>query len=200
MLTYKNNSDTLFVVLHEIYGVNDHIKTVSESLARRGFDVICPDMLHLDKPFVYEKERDAYQFFMQNIGFKSAAQSVSAILYNMSAGYKHIYLLGYSIGATIGWLCCSTIAKCDGLIGYYGSRIRDYLDTVPQYPVLLFFAEQESSFNTKELQQKMLNHPNIEVHIMNGCHGFDDPFSKNYNALSSKESKTLLEGFISSHS
>ena len=32
MLTYQNNSDTAIVVLHEIYGVNQHIRDVCERL------------------------------------------------------------------------------------------------------------------------------------------------------------------------
>ncbi|WDL97269.1 dienelactone hydrolase family protein [Alicyclobacillus sp. ALC3] len=40
MLTYRNNSSTVVVVLHEIYGVNDHMKQVCERLSETGYDVV----------------------------------------------------------------------------------------------------------------------------------------------------------------
>ncbi|HVI40046.1 MAG TPA: dienelactone hydrolase family protein [Anaerovoracaceae bacterium] len=56
MLTYQNSSDTLIVVLHEIYGINDHIAGVCQSLADSGYDVLCPDLLDGKPHYGYERE------------------------------------------------------------------------------------------------------------------------------------------------
>jgi dienelactone hydrolase len=41
----------LIVVLHEIYGINDHITKTCQDLADSGYDVVCPDLLD-GKPFL----------------------------------------------------------------------------------------------------------------------------------------------------
>lgn len=54
---------------------------------------------------------------------------------------------GFSVRATIAWLC-SAEKLIDGMVGYYGSRIRHYTEILPQ---MLFYLEKEHSFNVDEL-------------------------------------------------
>ena len=61
MLNFRNNSDTLIVVLHEIYGINDHITKTCQELADSGYDVVCPDLLDGKPFFDYAREEDAFQ-------------------------------------------------------------------------------------------------------------------------------------------
>lgn len=121
-----NNSDSVVVVLHEIYGINQHIQMVCKKLSIKGYDVICPNLIGLPKPFNYEAQEEAYQYFINNIGFDSAVQKIKQVIMQAKEKYKYIYLLGYSVGATIAWLCSGEKDMCSGIIGYYGSRIRDY--------------------------------------------------------------------------
>ncbi len=48
-----NNSDIAVIVVHEIYGINEHIKGVCERLAKSGYNVICPNLLKTDQPYSY---------------------------------------------------------------------------------------------------------------------------------------------------
>lgn len=196
MLRLVNNSDTIIVVLHEIYGINDHIVKVCQELHCSGFDVACPNLLGRDKPFSYNEEAAAYRHFMDNVGFKCAAKLVTDLLMKFRHQYRRILLIGYSVGATTGWLCCKDENICDGFIGFYGSRIRDYLDIVPKRPVLLFFPEEEKSFNTNELAAKLSYIKNIEVHILEGGHGFADPFSINFNQQLHNAAKAIMKRFL----
>jgi len=71
----------------------------------------------------------------------------------------------------------------DGVVGYYGSRIRDYIDVTAKCPVTLFFAAEEKSFDVETLV-KSLNKTNVDAQILEGGHGFSDPFNRNYCELS----------------
>ena len=84
---------------------------------------------------------------------------------------------------------------CDGIIGYYGSRIRDYMSITPKCPVLLIFPSEEKSFNVEEIVD-YLGKWNIDVHILSGKHGFSDPFSKNYCIQSFDEAEILVNSFL----
>lgn len=198
MFTIRNNSDTLVIVLHEIYGINPHISGVCSNIAELGYDVVCPDLLDGKPSFAYAQEGEAYQYFLNFVGFESSAKRITFLMRQEEKDYKRIFLMGYSIGATIAWLCTANNIKCDGMIGYYGSRIRDYMEISPKCPALLLFPEAEKSFDPKELQKELLEKQMVEVHIFKGTHGFADPFSIKYNEKSSGEANRMAEDFLAS--
>lgn len=190
-----DNSDSVIIVLHEIYGINQHIQMVCEKFSMSGYNVICPNLIGLTQPFNYDLEEEAYQHFMNNIGFDLAVLQVKQVMMQAKKQYRHIYLLGYSVGATIAWLCSGEENMCDGIIGYYGSRIRDYTNITPKCPTLLIFPSEENSFNVQELVNS-LEERNINVCLLNGKHGFSNPFSKNYCAQSFKKGEKLVDNFL----
>lgn len=209
MLNYHNGSDTLIVVLHEIYGINDHIADVCRALADSGYDVICPDLLDGRPAFDYAKEDEAYRYFMNFIGLEAAAKRVTFLLRQEESRYKHVIMLGYSVGATVAWLSGVYSVKgddsfhfggrfinCSGMICYYGSRIRDYTDVALKCPALLFFAEEEKSFDPAELKNELAGIEQTEIHILPGKHGFGDPYSEHYNEISAGEADRLAQDFI----
>ncbi|WP_396021049.1 dienelactone hydrolase family protein [Cytobacillus firmus] len=191
MMKRQSNSNSLILVLHEIYGINQHIKSFCELLSKQGFDVICPNLSERESPFEYSQEEAAYRHFMDHVGFASAAQKIKGLLSDVKDEYEKKYIIGFSVGATVAWLC-SEENGFDGIVGYYGSRIRDYLELTPQCPIMLFFPEEEQSFNVDELLLT-LEKKKIEVHKFTGKHGFSDPYSSRYDAKSEQEafSKTM---------
>lgn len=179
MLTLNRKSDTLIIVVHEIYGINQHIADVCELLSEQNYDIICPNLLERATAFDYSREQMAYKYFMEQVGFVNGFQKVKEIIEEIHDDYSKVFILGFSAGATIAWLC-SELDHVDGVVGYYGSRIRDYVSTKPKCPVLLFFSETEKSFDVNELVLT-LDRQNVNVHLCSGEHGFSDPYSSKYN-------------------
>lgn len=190
-----DNSDSVIIVLHEIYGINEHIQMVCDKFSINKYNVICPNLIGLTQPFNYDLQEEAYQHFINNIGFDSAVQQVKQVIIQAKKQYRHIYLLGYSVGATIAWLCSDEGNMCDGIIGYYGSRIRDYTSITPKCPVLLIFPTEENSFNVQELVNS-LEKFNINIYMLNGKHGFSNPFSENYCVQSFEKAEKLVANFL----
>jgi dienelactone hydrolase len=154
-------------------------------LSNHNLDVICPNLLEQDTPFDYSQEDPAYRNFMENVGFTYATKKIKDILSDIKDKYEKIYIIGFSVGATVAWLC-SEEDCVTGIVGYYGSRIRNYLELTPQCPTMLFFPQQEQSFNVDDLIS-ILDKNNIEIHKFNGKHGFSDPYSQNYHVKSSQK-------------
>jgi dienelactone hydrolase len=194
MLIYNNNSNHALIVLHEIYGVNKHVRSVCESLSKYDFDVICPNLLGEKITFSYSEEKMAYQHFIDNIGFLNALNTVKEIVLKIKDNYDKIFLIGYSVGATIAWLC-SELDFVDGIVGYYGSRIRNYTSISPRCKVKLFFPQEEKSFNVDELCSTLEN-KNIELHKFDGLHGFSDPYSPNFHKASAEEAHGEMITFL----
>ncbi|WP_420539717.1 dienelactone hydrolase family protein [Paenibacillus polymyxa] len=186
MISIDKKSDTLIVELHEIYGINQHIQNYCSLLSDEGYDVICPNLIGKETPFDYSQEEAAYAHFIKNIGFERASYHIESLLLSIQTRYKKVFIVGFSIGATIAWLC-SKEKYVDGIVGYYGSRIRNYLEITPHCPTLLFFPQEEISFNVDELISALDNH-NIRVHKFSGQHGFSDPYSPRYHVHSAQQS------------
>ena len=196
MLSYYNKSDICILVLHEIYGLNQHMETICNKLSKYQFDILCPNLLQKGKNYSYSKEKKAYENFKENIGFSSATKKVKDILYKIRDKYKIIVIVGFSIGATISWLCSNDKNLCDIVIGYYGSRIRDYTEVIPKCPVMLFFPEKEKSFNIVSLIEEIKDKKNIEIYKFQADHGFSDPYSDKYCLDSAKKAEHKMHKFI----
>lgn len=195
MITLSSNSDSIIVILHEIYGINQHIRQVCKYYNQAGFDIICPNLLNLNQSFDYDYEECAYKYFIENVGFALASQQVKHLVSKVKPKYKHIFILGYSIGATIAWLCSEEI-RCNGIIGYYGSRIRDYLYITPKCKTLLIFPNKEKSFSVNNLLCDLKKKTNVKAYMLSGVHGFSDPFSLKYYDKSHQDAEKLVNDFL----
>lgn len=191
------HSNIAIVLVHEIYGVNDHIKYVKNKLSKLDIDVICPNLLSQENAYIYDQEQMAYQNFMQNLGFEKGAYQIKQICKNLKETYKKVGIVGFSVGATMAWLC-SQDNSCDFIVGCYGSRIRNYTDIEPICPTLLIFPTEENAFPIltliKTLEQKENKH--VDVKSFQGMHGFMNPFYKNYRAKSAEDAFQCIEKFI----
>ena len=180
MVELKQNSSQCVIILHEIYGINHHIKHYADVLFREGFDVYVPDLLQRGTPFSYEEEEVAYENFITNVGFEKAHDQVNTLISHLSEVYSHIRIIGFSVGATVAWLC-SEHPSVHKVVGFYGSRIRQYTHVMPRAETILLFGEQEKSFNPFDLKMRLSAYSNVLVNIVEGEHGFADPYSTKYN-------------------
>ncbi|EJR03823.1 hypothetical protein BWGOE3_17010 [Bacillus mycoides] len=185
------------VAIHEIYGVNDHMQHVIDRFTSSHINVFCPNLLQSQHAFHYSDEEKAYQHFMNHIGFDDGKEQIEELITSLSSSYTHIGLLGFSVGATIAWLC-SNNSKIDFIIGCYGSRIRDYVHIKPTCATLLIFPEQEASFSVSSLMQTLLqqNNPLLEINQLHGEHGFLNPYTEKYNEHSTKQAYNLIDSFL----
>ncbi|MDF3001704.1 MAG: putative hydrolase [Bacillota bacterium] len=190
----NHNVNTAVVVFHEIYGINEHILEVCQQYRNRGYAVYCPDLLDGAEAFPYSRQPEAYEHFKRNIGF-DVYKNYVRLLSEVRPKYRSIVLVGYSVGATIAWRCSAT-GLCDGMVGYYGSRIRDYSEVEPKCTSLLIFAENEPSFDPCDLALAIGKKKNTSIVTLSGHHGFCDRFTANYNPSSAAKAQLLTDEFL----
>ena len=186
----NTKSDTAIIVIHEIYGINQHMKSFCGFFSEQNFDVICPNLLGRDTPFEYSQEELAYHHFMENVGFENALHKIKAVLLDIKNEYKRIYVVGFSVGATLAWLCGEE-ESVDAIVGYHGSRIRNFVSITPKSPTILFFPQEEKSFNVDELIS-VLDERKIKIFKFSGQHGFGDPYSSKYNKESARKASNQM--------
>jgi len=190
--TNFQNRKQAVILLHEIYGMNGFIQEQCQKFREAGFDVFCPNMINRP-PFPYEESEKAYDFFIKNIGFE-VYRDVSSFIGQLSEKYENVFVIGFSVGATIAWRCCEN-SLCSGVIACYGSRIRDYTDLVPACPVLLLFAKKDS-FDVPALVCKLQDKQHLSVIEFDAKYGFVDPFSRHFNLQQSKRAEESIACFM----
>lgn len=180
------------IVLHEIYGVNEFIKNQCQRFTEAGYDVFCPNLI--DKPpFSYEESIEAYDFFAKNVGF-DVYKKISSIVAQLKEKYDQVFILGFSVGATIAWRCCEN-SLCSGIVACYGSRIRDYTDLTPACPTLLLFAKQDS-FDVHSTACKLRKKQRLSILEFDAGHGFFDSYSKHYNHQQAELAEESVTRFL----
>ncbi|MEA4972365.1 MAG: dienelactone hydrolase family protein [Candidatus Metalachnospira sp.] len=186
----KNNQ--AIIVLHEIYGVNQFVKEQCQYFRDSGYDVFCPNMI--DKlPFLYEESIEAYDFFTKNVGFE-VYKEIIGLVNQLKDKYDYVFIIGFSVGATIAWRCCEN-SLCSGIVACYGSRIRDYTDLSPNCPTLLLFAK-EDSFDVHALVCQLQDKQHLSIIEFDAEHGFLDVHSKHFNIQQSKRAEESFTLFM----
>lgn len=122
----------------------------------RGFDIYIPALFPHHTPFRYEQQEEAYRHFSANVGFDPAV--VTTLLHDLRTQYETLIVVGYSVGATLAWLSAAS-GLCDGVICYYGSRIRQYLHLAPLCPALVIIARYEPAFDPLAMRQALEKRP-----------------------------------------
>ncbi len=191
MFCYKIGSPCAVIILHEIYGLNEHILQIARDFLYKGYDIYCPDFFS-GKIFSYAEQEQAYDYFINHVKFEAYCM-VNQLIQSLRPKYRKIVLLGYSVGATIAWRSTEN-GLLDCMVGYYGSRIRDYPDISPKCPALLLFAKKEKTFDVIKLANVLTDKAKIE--ILDGRHGFCDPFGSNYCQKSCERARELTFAFL----
>ncbi|MDF2544224.1 MAG: hydrolase [Herbinix sp.] len=183
------------IVLHEIYGLNLFVKEQCQKYTDTGFDVYCPNFLNRP-PFLYDEANAAYEYFTQNVGFQ-VYEEINNLVYQLKESYDTVFLLGFSVGATIAWQCCEN-TLCSGIIACYGSRIRDYTNLCPACPTLLLFAK-EDSFDVAATASRLRDKPYLVLMELDAKHGFLDVHSKQYNQQMTKIAEESITDFLNTY-
>lgn len=180
------------ILIHEIYGKNNFIDMQCNKYQDIGFDVYCPDLLN-NRVFSYNEVDEAYTYFYANVGL-NAYRLIWNLLETIKLKYEKIYIIGYSVGATLAWQC-SENPHCSGVVCCYGSRIRDYMWVKPKCPVLIIFAK-EDSFDVYSAKNSLEQLPNTSVALLQAKHGFMDLYSEYYDATQAEITEKKILNFI----
>lgn len=158
-----------------------------------GYDVYCPDLIH-GNVFEYEEADDAYLYYYENVE-SDACHLIWNLIDKLRCKYEKVYIVGYSVGATLAWRC-SENPNCAGVVACYGSRIRDYLQVVPKCPVLLIFAEQDS-FAVNIVMKSLESSVNTKIELFSAEHGFIDSYSTHYDLIQAENAEKVIKSFLS---
>lgn len=188
------------VVVQEIFGVNAHIRSVTDGWAKDGFLAVAPALFDRIEPGVdlkYEgADMELARSFIPRLNVERALLDTKAAMeYAASATGKKVEVIGYCFGGTVAWLAATRLGAA-AAVGYYGGRIANYADENPACPVMLHFGRQDAHIPVAEVEKVQALHPEVEVYWYDAGHGFNCDARSSYNAPASNEARDRSLAFL----
>jgi carboxymethylenebutenolidase len=162
------------IILQEIFGITEHLRTVAENYARRGYLAIVPSLFDRIQPGIvldYSAVEQGREIMMQ-LDLDDVVQDMVAARDAVQSAGK-VAAVGYCWGGAMADLAACR-AGVDAASAYYGRMIVNWLDLKPACPVIYHFGEIDALIPIDMVDQIKAARPEGEFHIYPGAgHGFD---------------------------
>jgi carboxymethylenebutenolidase len=191
------------VVLQEAFGVNAHIRRVTDDYARDGFLAIAPalfDRIERGVELGYEDaDRERGMGLARQIDLGDAMKDISAALayLRQPAGGK-CGVIGYCLGGTAAWLAATRL-QVDAAVGYYGGYISRFAEERPRCPVMLHFGTQDRHIPKQDVDRVQQLHPKVQIFWYDAGHGFNCEDRASYNPEAAKLARERSLAFLRQH-
>ncbi|HZB43056.1 MAG TPA: dienelactone hydrolase family protein [Ilumatobacter sp.] len=175
------------VVIQEIFGVNEHIRSVVDRYASFGYHAVAPALFDRVKRGVeLEYDGDGVAEGRQmaaEIRWQPAMHDLAATVAHV-AGTGPVGAIGYCFGGSLAWLSANELPVA-AAVGYYGGQIHSLNDRDPAVPTMLHFGELDSAIPLEQVEEIIKEHPDVEVHVYDGAqHGFNCEARGSFHPLS----------------
>jgi carboxymethylenebutenolidase len=176
------------VVVQEIFGVNAHMRRVTDRFAEHGYVAIAPAF--------FDHVETGVELGYDEAGFKRGRELVGEISFDLaiedvasaaeairSAG--RIGCVGYCWGGTVAFLAATRLGM--PAVSYYGARNVKFLDEPPKAPVQFHFGEKDTAIPPEAIARHRETLPDAEVWTYPAGHAFDREIDAHaYDAPSAK--------------
>ena len=189
------------VVVQEIFGVNAHVRAVTDGFAALGYTAIAPAFFdHIETGVELGYDDDGFKrgrALVGQISFDRAIEDVASAAESIKSAGR-IGVVGYCWGGTVALLAATRLALPS--VSYYGARNVAFLDEKPRAPVQFHFGEKDASIPPEAVQKHREAYPDMEIFTYPTGHAFNrevDP--AHYDAPSARLALDRTLAFFSKY-
>jgi carboxymethylenebutenolidase len=189
------------VVVQEIFGVNPHIKHVTDSFAKEGFLAIAPALFDrvepgVEMPYDDSSQKKGFKYVTALDQKKTIADIDAAIIYlRAQPGITKIGVVGFCWGGTLAFLA-NTRLDVDASVSYYGGGIQFYLEEKPKAPSIYHFGEQDDHIKSDVWDAVRAALPESPVYTYDAGHGFNCDARESFAPKAAAEAMTRTLAFL----
>jgi carboxymethylenebutenolidase len=181
------------VVLQEIFGLTDQLRSVARFFARNGFDAIVPSLMDRASPgtVVPFGEPDRARELMLGIPWEKTLADIGAAVRALE-GRGGASVLGFCLGGGLALRAACELPLA-GAVSYYGTRLGSFLDKPPRCPVLFHFGATDTHSPPELIEQVRKTIPSAETHVYQAGHAFANDARATYvkEAADAAHARTL---------
>jgi carboxymethylenebutenolidase len=186
------------VVIQEIFGVNGHIRALSDGFAAAGYTAIAPSLFDRVRRGIelgYTKaDMQEGAGYRKQIAAETALKDVAAAV----AVVKHsgrTGVVGYCWGGSLAYLAACELPLKAAVV-YYG-RVTDYLERRPRCPVMYHYGSTDHSIPLSEVERLRAVQPAALVYVYEGAgHGFNCELRDSYEPQAAALARTRTLDFF----
>jgi carboxymethylenebutenolidase len=174
------------VVLQEIFGINRHIRAVTDSFAAEGYVAIAPSLFDrvrkgIELGYSPAESQEGMGYVMQ-LRPEQTLKDMNAAL-NVIRHAVRIGAVGYCWGGTLAYLAaCELPVAC--AVAYYGGAITKLLPRAPKKPVMYHFGEKDPHIPLSDVEKIRATDTKGVFHLYPAGHGFNCDERSAYHAES----------------
>lgn len=191
------------VVIQEIFGVNHHIRSVCDRLAREGYVAIAPSIFDRITPnfqsgYSPDEVAEARKF-VANPDFAAMLRDSQAAI-DAVKPVGPVGIIGFCLGGSIAYAAATKLSGLSAAIGYYGGAIIRFADDKPAVPTQLHFGEKDAGIPLSDVETIKSKRPEVEVFIYPGAqHGFHCDERASYDRASADVAWPRSMEFFAKH-
>lgn len=163
------------IVVQEIFGVNAHIRQVTERFASAGFVALAPALFDPVQPGVeLEYGADGIQKGRElsaSLGFDRAVELIEATASKLQAEGLRTGAAGFCWGGTVALLGNTRLGL--PAVSYYGGRSVPFLREPLRAPMLFHFGERDPIIPPEHVAAHRDAYPGATIHVYPAGHGFN---------------------------
>lgn len=191
------------VVVMEIFGVNHHIRAVTDRLAADGYVALAPAFFDRIKPGIelgYTAETIAEgRGHVMGLGMEKPLADVEAAIAALKAkGAKKVGITGFCWGGTVTWLSACKLGV-DCAVGYYGGGIHGARAETPKCPTMLHFGDKDAHIPMTHVNELRSLHPGVTIYDYAADHGFHCDERGSFDAAAAKTAYGRTLEFFAKH-
>ena len=197
------------VVIQEIFGVNAHIREVTEGYAAEGYLAVAPalfDRVRRGVELGYSPaDMEAGFAVMQAVEQLPPPGALgdiqAAIDYAARESGGKVGIVGYCWGGLMTWRAACELQGLAAAVPYYGGGITSEHESArqPRVPVLAHFAEQDPWIPLPSVEAFRARHPEVEVHLYPAHHGFNCNHRAAWNEAAARLARERTLAFFAQH-
>jgi carboxymethylenebutenolidase len=171
------------VVLHEFFGLNDHIRNVADRFAALGYGAVVPGLSDRAEPgaeFGYDPSGIAAGHALRaKIPIEDSLLDAQAAI-DFVKPFGRVGVVGYCWGGSLAFFSAVRLRDLTCAVGYYGSQIVARAHEVPKVPTMLHFGDIDASIPLSDVEKIRQARPDVSIHVYPGRHGFNCDARSNY--------------------
>ena len=204
------------MVLQEAFGVNDHIRDITERFAAAGYVAVAPHLYHRsgDPELGYADMQEVMPYIMQLQADELEADMEATLVHLAGMGFDapHVGVVGFCMGGSIS-MVAGAYWKLGAAVSFYGGGIAQsrfglppLFDLAPtlQTPWLGFFGDKDASIPTDQVEGLRTAAEKAEpqtavVRYAEADHGFHCDARSSYHEESAKDAWQRTLAFFAEH-
>ena len=191
------------VVIQEIFGVNHHIRSVCDRLARDGYTAVAPAIFDRIEPNFqsgYSPDEIANaRTFVANPDWAAMLRDTQAAI-DAVKPVGPVGIIGFCLGGSIAYAAATKLKGLSAAVGYYGGAVVRFADDKPKVPTQLHFGEKDAGIPLTDVETIKAKQPGVEVYVYPGAqHGFHCDERASYDKASANIAWPRSLGFFAKH-